>query len=109
MAAQDERAGIAIDLAEDGLGCDDILQSIGKLACLAIRHLRPPWLVDARMPYSTSIYVNLDQANQYVGSLANSRTGHCGTLRVAADAVCVCEPRPYRRDGGARGAASQPV
>ena len=46
MAAQDQHAGLAIDLAQHGLGCDHVLQPVGNIACLAARHLRSPWLVD---------------------------------------------------------------
>jgi hypothetical protein len=66
MAAQDQHACIAIDLAQHGLRGDHILQSVGHIACLATRHVRSPWQVDAAMAYIESTFVNLDQANQYV-------------------------------------------
>jgi hypothetical protein len=65
MAAQDQHARVAIDLAQHRLGRDNILQAIGNIACLATRHVRPPWLIGAPMAYIASMVVNLDQENQY--------------------------------------------
>ena len=54
MAAQDQHARFAIDLAQHGLRRDHILQSVGHIARLATRHVRSPWQVDAAMPYIES-------------------------------------------------------
>jgi hypothetical protein len=65
MAPQDQHASVAIDLAQHRLRRDHILQAVGNIACLATRHVSPPWLVGALMAYIQSIAVNLDQENQY--------------------------------------------
>ena len=65
MAAQDQHACVAIDLAQHGLRRDHIFQAVGNIACLATRHVRPPWLIDAAMAYIRKTIVNLDQLNQY--------------------------------------------
>ena len=65
MAAQDQHACVAIDLAQNGLRRDHILQTVSNIARLATWHVRPPWLVDAAMAYIEQTNVNLDQLNQY--------------------------------------------
>ena len=65
MAAQDQHARLAIDLAQHGLRRDHILQAVGNIARLATRHVRSPWQVDAAMAYIGNTFVNLDQVNQH--------------------------------------------